>query len=336
MGAVALIEVLERDGTPRHGVAVPQWPLRVGRALDNDLVLDDPHVAPYHLVIDRDEAGAFVQVGETINGALLGTQQVGAGGRAAVGDAPLAITIGRVHLRLRLAEHALAPELRLDPTRSLAQGLPLLALLVLLVGAMEVFNTYLDTDPDGFVRALGSGAISALVGLLGWCGVWTLLSKLFTRQGHFGWHLRVALIAVLAWELISGATQLLSFSLSWPWLSDFKFVLGYAVGATLLYFHMLAVEPYRHRRVRQAAVAMALVGTALSLWFNWQNGDRLGSELYMSHLFPPALRVAKPVDTASFMKGVAELQATLDAKAKRKEDAGDDDSSAEGGGGDDD
>jgi len=330
MGAVALIEVLERDGTPRHGVAVSQWPLRVGRALDNDLVLDDPHIAAHHLVVDRDENGTFVQVGDSINGIVLGTQRLASGERRPVGDAPLAITAGRMHLRLRLAEHALAPELRLDPARSLVQGLPLLGLLVLLAAALQVFNIYLDSDPDGFVRALGSNAISAIVAVLAWCGVWTLLSKLFTRQGHFGWHLRVVLIAVLAWELVSGATQLLAFSLSWPWISDFRFVLGYAVAAATLYFHMLAVEPYRHRRVRNAAIGMAVAGTLLSLWFNSQNADRLGSELYMSHLFPPALRIARPVDTPTFMKGVADLQATLDAKAKRKEDAGDDE--GEGGG----
>jgi len=325
MGAVALIEVLERDGTPRHSVAVSQWPLRVGRALDNDLVLDDPHIAPHHLVVDRDEGGAYVQVGDSINGIALDARRLAAGERSPVGDAPLAITAGRTHLRLRLAEHALAPEQRLVPTRVLAQGLPLLVLLVLLTVAAQVFDIYLDTDPDGFVRALGSNAISGIVAVLAWCGLWTLLSKLFTRQGHFGWHLRVALIGALGWWAVSGATQLLAFIFSWPWISDFRFVLGYGVAAATLYFHMQAVELYRHRRVRNGAIAMAVVGSVLSLWFNWQNGDRLGSELYMSHLAPPALRLARPVDTATFMKGVEGLQATLDAKAKRKEDAEADD-----------
>ena len=36
----------------------------------------------------------------------------------------------------------------------------------------------------------------------------------------------------------------------------------------------------------------------------------------MNHLFPPSLRVARPVDTTQFLQGVAALQATLDDKAK--------------------
>jgi len=56
------------------------------------------------------------------------------------------------------------------------------------------------------------------------------------------------------------------------------------------------------------------------LWSNVQSGDRLGSELYMNHLFPPALRLAKPVDTARFMQGVAALQTQLDDKAKKDAD----------------
>ena len=40
----------------------------------------------------------------------------------------------------------------------------------------------------------------------------------------------------------------------------------------------------------------------------------------MNHLFPPALRVAKPVDTTQFLQGVEALQPTLDEKAKEDAD----------------
>jgi hypothetical protein len=54
----------------------------------------------------------------------------------------------------------------------------------------------------------------------------------------------------------------------------------------------------------------------LSLWFNTQRLDQFGSELYLSHLFPPALRVAKPIATNAFVDDLAALKATLDNKAK--------------------
>ena len=54
----------------------------------------------------------------------------------------------------------------------------------------------------------------------------------------------------------------------------------------------------------------------LSLWFNVQRSGQFGDELYMNHLFPPALRVAKPVSSDAFVDGLATLKAALDKKAK--------------------
>ena len=55
--ALAIVEVLDRDGQVRHSQRVSAWPLRIGRALDNELSLGDVHVAPHHCVIDVDAEG---------------------------------------------------------------------------------------------------------------------------------------------------------------------------------------------------------------------------------------------------------------------------------------
>ena len=34
-----------------------QWPISLGRAIDNDLVVDDPHLAPHHAVFELGPAG---------------------------------------------------------------------------------------------------------------------------------------------------------------------------------------------------------------------------------------------------------------------------------------
>jgi hypothetical protein len=318
MGTLAVLEVLDRDGSVRHSVGVRDWPLRVGRALDNDLVLDDAHTAAHHFSVEPDEHGSLqLVVGDTINGVECDARHLAAGERVPVGAVPPLLAVGRIHMRLRLASHALAPEQPLQAMRSLTQGLPTLALLALGVVASLVFSSYLENDPVNFTKALGSLGIYVFGVALGWGGLWTLLSKVFTRQGHFGWHLRVLLIAVLAWELVTAGSSLLAFAFSWPWLTDFIFIAGYAILGAMLYFHLQGVEPHHPRRTRGLAVATVVVGVALSLWFNQQNGDRMGGELYMNHLFPPALRLAKPVDTTRFMQGVSDLQPLLDAKAKK-------------------
>jgi hypothetical protein len=89
-----------------------------------------------------------------------------------------------------------------------------------------------------------------------------------------------------------------------------------AVGATALYFHLLAIEPARPRLLRWVVATGAVVGIALTLWFNVQRTSRVGEELYMSHLFPPKLRLAQPLATDRFIAELAPLRALLDKKAK--------------------
>ncbi|MDE2625887.1 MAG: FHA domain-containing protein [Burkholderiales bacterium] len=326
MGALGLLEVLDRDGQVRQAVAVTHWPLRVGRALDNDVVLSDPHVAAEHLSIAPDERGLVLTVGATRNGVRLGARKLRAGDDATLraGDAtalpaggePITLTVGQTRLRLRLPDHTLAPELALAPSASFARRLgPFVGAALLLVAGL-LFKVYLDTDPDALARAAGAMLLTTLVGAAVWCGAWALLSKTFTRQARFGWHLRVFVLASLALLANSAVPALLAFALSWPWLSDFAFVGDIAIAAAALYFHLLAVEPAHPRGLRWVAVTCALLGVALTLWFNVQRSGRYGDELYMSHLFPPALRLARPVAVDTFIDGLAPLKATLDRQAR--------------------
>lgn len=318
MTALAVIEVLDRDGQVRQSQRVLSWPLRIGRALDNDLSLADPHVAPHHCLLDVDAQGLALQALHTANGVQVRGRRVRAGEREPLPDdgAPLELVAGRTRLRLRRAGESLAPELPLAAAatrvRRFGPGLAAGGGLVLALA----FGTWLDSDPDTFARTLGAAALTAMMGAALWIAMWSLLSKTFTRQTHAGWHLRVFLIASLAWAVVGVVPALIAFALSWPWVADFGFVVGYAVGASALYFHLLGVEPARPALMRGVAVAAFLVGTGLTLWANHQRSDRLGSDLYLSSLFPPALRVARPVPAERFVDRMAALQAVLDRKAR--------------------
>jgi MFS family permease len=179
-------------------------------------------------------------------------------------------------------------------------------------------NTWIDTDPDGLARAAGAIVLTTIAGGAIWCGLWALLSKTFTRQSHFGWHVRVFVIASLVTLALAVLPPLVAFAFSWPWVTDFSFIAVYATVAGAIYFHLLAVEPARERLMRGVAATGFVVGVALTLWFNVQRTGRPGEELYMNHLFPPQLRLArtKPVD--SLIESLTPVQAILDRKAKEQ------------------
>lgn len=316
--ALATLEVLDRDGQPRQTFIVHDWPLRIGRSLDNDLVLCDPHIAPQHLSIVHGEHGLELRVGETRNGVQFGATRLRADERAVlpVAGEALELGAGRTRMRLRLPQHTLAPELALVAAAPLARRIVPVVIAAAAVLFGLLLRTWLDTDPDGFARAAGTIALGAVVTTAVWCGAWALLSKTFAHQARFGWHLRVFLLASIATLAVTELPGLLAFALSWPWLSDFAFVGAIAVAATALYFHLLAVEPARRRLMKWVAATCAGVGVVLTLWFNVQRADQFGDELYMNHLFPPALRLARPIATDAFIDRLGPLKATLDKKAK--------------------
>jgi hypothetical protein len=134
MPTLALLEAFDRHGALLARAPVTRWPVTVGRSLECDLVLDDPHVAPTHLRIDRAADAprtVSVEVQHTLNGALLQRKRHGGGQRFDWPDgAPL--EIGRTRLALRLADAPIAAELPLPhfPWRTLATTVALLALML--------------------------------------------------------------------------------------------------------------------------------------------------------------------------------------------------------------
>jgi len=331
LGVQALLEVFDRDGHAHQFLAVRHWPLRVGRALDNDVVLVDPHVAAQHFSIEPTDDGLMLAVGDTHNGVQFGNRRLRGGERVPIGVAsaePIALVAGRTRLLLPPAAAAARARgrARAGGVADAARGA---APARRTAGHRRAAVSHLPRDrPRRPARAAGSVLLSALVGAAIWCGAWALLSKTFTRHAHFGWHLRVLLFAALGLLANNALPALIAFAMSWPWVTDFAFVGDISVAAAALYFHLLAVEPARHRLLKAVAVTCALVGVGLMLWFNVQRSDMFGDELYMSHLFPPALRIARPVSGDEFVGRLAPLKAALDKKAKEP-DRGDDASERE-------
>ena len=119
----------------------------IGRALDNDIILSDPTVAPHHLKIIRhaDSKLELVNLSE-INPTRVNNQRLSS---VVTEKLPLKLEIGRVHAQLLPRDHAVAD------TRSLAVNshgknlfghtywTVLLVLACLFLGGMEFFlNSY--------------------------------------------------------------------------------------------------------------------------------------------------------------------------------------------------
>ena len=60
MAALGYIEILDGKGGVSERIAVDGFPVTVGRAYGNQVILSDPFVCPRHLKIAQDEQGRLL------------------------------------------------------------------------------------------------------------------------------------------------------------------------------------------------------------------------------------------------------------------------------------
>jgi pSer/pThr/pTyr-binding forkhead associated (FHA) protein len=290
---------------------------RVGRAFDNDVVVDDPHVAPHHLRIFRGEDGELVA--EDL-GTLNGLYPEHGANR--VTRLPLAkepgIRIGRTTLRVHDALHEVVPEKLMTPPRAHARwaailGGALLALLLLL--------QWLSFTAEPSVNLILLPLLGFVTALALWTSLWAVLSRIFFGQARFALQLRIAVTAFLALVLWDQLTESLSFGLAWREMAEYAGLGAWAVLAATCYAHLHTIGP-RHMRFAMGLV-IALIGAGAALQYVRQSETRnlFGQRASLGDLRPPALRLVPLASADEFFQRAEGTRKKVD-QARVKEPSG--------------
>ena len=316
---LALIEVFERDGRVGHSASVHGWPLTLGRALDNDVVLDDPHVAAHHATLTPDDQGLLVlDVGDTVNGVEVDGRRHGAGAQVVLPAGGARLQLGGLQLRLRLPAEVLAAERPLPVLGRAHLAGPLLAgVLFLLLG---LFDHWLSLDPGADAAAWLPVAVGLPIAVAGWCVLWALAAKLFQHRFDFMGHLRIVLPWLLAIELVDLLLTPLAATLGWPWLWRLVSPLQVLLGLLMLRAHLALLLPHSRHAVTTVLAAAALAATAISLTVIHRATDRFSRPAYMSTLPLPALDLGGAVSADDVVQDLAPLAGRLAARAKKARD----------------
>lgn len=226
----------------------PTWhplgrlPLTLGRALSNDIIVDDPYVDAVHARILLDDAGAAVIMdGGTVNG-IVTERGVRASGAVRL-DAGTELRIGRTVLRVRALDEALPPalvetrqpgeaatppaggELPVHPETPLAGPIrPLrrwaawtmrttagrLAVTGAMLAALAVNSWWGNTEESSGMSVFTTVLGVAFLVLL-WASVWGAAARGADRRFHLAGHLAVASLAMLALLAYTIANEWLTF-----------------------------------------------------------------------------------------------------------------------------
>lgn len=196
------MEVIGRRGEVFARHAVVEWPCRIGRAYDMDIILDDPHVAACHAILDRqgDAAGGGAAIVVTALPSHNGVQQGLPGKRLSylTPQTPCVVSgeeilrLGHTTLRVRPADYAVEAELPIHDSwlRRDAAAYLLVPLLLALVALKQWSVNWDDDGGEIFTKVMEYALL-----LLAWVLAWGTAGRIFGGTARY---LPIASLAALA------------------------------------------------------------------------------------------------------------------------------------------
>ena len=282
--------------------------VRIGRAYDNDVVLDDPLVAPHHLHVARAEAG-LLQAEDLGSRNGLRTTDSDVRQTRVVLDGDRVLRIGRSLVRVR------TPDFVVEPDRAAGRVLrtgPIITALALVAVALSLLTLWLNetktTQPSNYLIAI----IGVAFLVLAWTTLWSVLSRIFTGVAHFDRHLAIALGGLLVFYVFDQAVEFGAYAFSWRGAAEYGWVVNWLLFAGLCYAHLRAMGPGRLRVKASAVTAVALAAIAVQAVSRMDPASGVGQQTYLQSLKPPFLRLRTPQPLDAFLQDTDRLKGSLD------------------------
>lgn len=260
MATALILEIITRGrGQPQYR-RVRQFPYRIGRGYDNDLILADDTVSADHLQLEQTVTGQLqVRNLSHENGSRLGTRKLGYAPEPIL--LPATLQLGHTQIRVLRPDTPVAPAHRpqaVPGSLALVERLPFALALLVFLFAVEVALTYLHRiGPLTLQSVLLNQAAELLMPLL--VAVITgFISRLLLHRWRFGLQLTIACIAFLVWKLNIELLQRVSYYYS---SNDVAAILNVLLAATvftgLFAWQLRAFSTLSRRRSMLTAVAIA-------------------------------------------------------------------------------
>jgi hypothetical protein len=307
------VEVLGRAGEVVHRHVVTRLPATIGRAYDNDVILDDQYTAPHHLRLERGESGELVLVDlDTRNGlfALDPTTRIA----RAMARPDGRFRIGHTQLRVRPRSYAVPAE-RADTAHTPWHRKPLvLAGLYLAAVAGVLLYRFTSTIESVEPLKLGMPAVWVTLGVCAWASTWAFAGKALAARGNFVAHASIALAALVLLLVVATLGGYAAFAFSSSAIDDITIVPVAAVAAWALYGHLTLVSRQRRRTLALAALGIVVgaVGV-LSLADLANQKDQLGRMAFLKEIKSPAVRLVPGASPEAFFAAAQELKPKVDA-----------------------
>lgn len=319
MAPLGYLEILDGKGGVVERVAVDAFPVKIGRAYSNQVILSDPYVCPLHVEITADAQGGLTARDlNSVNGL-----------RADKKDQRVAnlelhsgtqFRIGHTRLRYCSVDHPLAPTL-VDGagTSSRWSAATIASFVGAAVFLLLCLDSYLGSVERVTLAQMVSEPLATFSILLTWAGLWSLAGRIVVNHFYFSRHLTVASGAIAGFFALNFLSEWLEFF--FPIIPALWIVglLGTGVIlAALVYGHLAFASSSRRRSRFWAALAVSVAALGINVISDLASRSKFSNVMEFSG-------VLKPIDSAwlptisidQFIDNTQELKGELNALAQK-------------------
>jgi|GEM_PF-3287700 len=212
----------------------------IGRAFDNDIIINEPHMDPHHLQVQVTEQGVQLAIGDSVNGVWKDRQQLKHTQlELASGEA---VHVGHVQLFFYLPDHPVAPARLLhDTARGMREGARIMsqivAVLVFLV-IVQAYASFNESSNEVHWYKLIADTLPVITGVTLWAGIWAIVSYMVHRKLNFTYLLAVTVAFYTMDSYSDIVISYASYNIHSQLLGD---ILRYLVGGGILAFMLFAI-----------------------------------------------------------------------------------------------
>ncbi|HKI75528.1 MAG TPA: FHA domain-containing protein [Pseudomonadales bacterium] len=210
---MVVIEIIGGEGKTPRFERPTQTIIRVGRALDNDIIIDDPWIDPHHMVLDVSDA-------ENWHAADLNSENGTFKARNAIRNVSVLsgdeLLLGKTRIRIFRQDH------RVPPARSLRDlehwllsfdSIPMMIGLMFALAILPCVVLYLNLGGNDIKLNEYIFASTSLLGsslLIG--GFWSLIARLLRGEARFRVLLNITMISGLVSALVRPVISIISYN----------------------------------------------------------------------------------------------------------------------------
>ncbi len=312
MSLFYVVEMLNHSGDVHARHKFSELPIRIGRSYSNDIILDDPHTAAEHAVIELNAEGKLrlrdlgSQNGLKIKGKLHS--------QAELNDDTI-VQLGRTLLRVRDSQYLVNPEVS-DSSHKHWRTWFMFGCAIVMICALSLSNSWLDDIANNKMSDYIMDMAKWLMSAAAWAGMWALANRVFSSTANFGRHLFIFSCGIVALDLLDHTYAILGFSFSWEWFTHYQSHLQIILVAITIYFHLRLINNKR-TMLKVICASLAVLSSGLTLMSNYQKTNQYADNLYMSEVLPPAARISRNHSLAEFDQSIQQMKANIDAEREK-------------------